>query len=46
MTETAAVDNLRPYVPSRTEGPPIVLWRRGTHPSYTDYDTNIVGFIL
>jgi len=45
MTETTAADNLRPYVPRRAEGPPIVLWMRGAYASYTDYDTNIVGFI-
>ncbi len=45
MTDTPAVDNLRPFVPRRPEGSPIVLWMRGTYASYTDYDTNIVGFI-
>ncbi len=45
MTDTPAADNLRPFVPRRPDGSPIVLWMRGEYGSYTDYDTNIVSLI-
>lgn len=45
LTDTPAADNLRPFVPRRPDGAPIVLWMRGDYRSYTDYDTQIVGLI-
>jgi hypothetical protein len=45
LTQSTEVDNLRPFVPRSDEGHHAVLWFRGEYNSYTDYDTDIVGFI-
>lgn len=43
VTTNSAKDNLRPYVPRRQSGTPVVIWFRGTYSTYTAYNCEIVG---
>lgn len=44
ITTNSAKDNFRPYIPRHQGGaPPVVVWFRGTYPTFTTYDCEVVG---
>jgi hypothetical protein len=43
ITTNSTKDNLRPYVPRRQTGTPVVIWFRGTYVTYNSYSCEIVG---
>jgi hypothetical protein len=45
VTHDSALDNLRPIVPRSANGPPILLWLRGSYRAYTDYAQEAVGLL-
>lgn len=44
ITQNSTVDNLRPVIPSWSNGT-AVMWMRGTYTTYTNYDLAIVGLV-
>lgn len=44
ITSNSQADNIRPIVPPSEGDYRAVLWMRGDYRTYTDYDTDIVGF--
>jgi hypothetical protein len=43
ITTNSSKDNLRPFVPRRQSGPPVVIWFRGTYTTYSSYNCEVVG---
>jgi hypothetical protein len=43
ITTNSTVDNLRPYVPRNRQGVPLLLWFRGSYPTFTSFNTSVVG---
>ena len=43
LTTNSTKDNLRPYIPRRQTGTPVVLWFRGSYNTYTDFHCEVVG---
>ena len=43
ITTNSTADNLRPYIPPRHDGKPMVLWFRGTYTTFTAYSCDVVG---
>jgi hypothetical protein len=43
ITTNSTKDNLRPYIPRRQTGTPVVIWFRGAYTTYSSYNCEIVG---
>ena len=43
ITTNSAKDNLRPYLPRRQTGTPVVIWFRGTYTTFNSYNCEVVG---
>jgi hypothetical protein len=43
ITTNSAKDNLRPYIPRRQTGTPVVIWFRGTYTTFNSYNCEVVG---
>ncbi|RMH13651.1 MAG: hypothetical protein D6695_03380, partial [Planctomycetota bacterium] len=46
ITTNSKADNIRPHVTKPADGVSALLWLRGTLSTYTDYDLDLVGYIL
>jgi len=46
ITRDSTADNIRPFVTRADKAVRAVLWLRGTYRRYTDYDLDVVGFVL
>lgn len=46
ITANSKTDNLRPIVPAWDRQNTFLLWLQGAYTSYTNYDQNVVGFLL
>src|SRR5262249_1785164 len=45
ITANSTVDNLRPVIPAGYQGDAPLFWLRGSYPSYTDYNLQVVGVL-
>jgi hypothetical protein len=43
ITTNSAKDNLRPYIPRRQAGTPVVSWFRGVYTTFSSYNCEVVG---
>lgn len=45
ITKNSNTDNIRPIIPIWPGDRRVIMWMRGSYKHYTNYDTDIVGFI-
>src|SRR5262249_4626150 len=45
LTANSTADNLRPIIPAGYQGDAPLFWLRGSYPSYTDYNLQVVGVL-
>ena len=43
ITSNSTTDNLRPYVPRNRRGVSALIWFRGSYPTFTSFNTSVVG---